>query len=512
MENLIEKLLIHHNYNNFNKKDISFQLKTHPNYPSFKSLSDTLDYFSIKNIVLQVPKDSLDDLPKYFITLINNESNLVLVSKKNDFIVTLDVSGKRKKYKAEKFKEIWSGPVIIIEEKLSNKIQLKYSKILYLISLLSVIALSVTKINSFQDFIFLFLSAIGIFISILIIREKIGYFSQSILNVCTKISSKNSCTDVIHSKGAKIYRGISLEDTSFLFFTVLFLTELFFNNNNFARLLIILSIPMVVYSIYYQGIVLKKWCVLCLIVGFISLILAFFYFYYFELLSISLSEVLLFLFIFMTISIFYFNIKNIIIKNKKLEEDLLSANKFKRNSLFLETLLKKSKKIKKKSLNENEIWIGKLNEDCYTIVAYTNPYCGFCKDAFDSYLRIINIYSNIIICFKFNTQPKDIRNLQTVICARLIEIYKSEGSEKFIEAYKNWFDERDEKKWLKLYGKPHFDDSTIALLLEHKTWSEENEINYTPATFLNDQLFPNEYNYEDLPNLINDIRYYQKNI
>ncbi len=47
MHDLIEQLLIQNNYFNFSKKDISFQLMNHPNYPTFLAITDTLTYFGL---------------------------------------------------------------------------------------------------------------------------------------------------------------------------------------------------------------------------------------------------------------------------------------------------------------------------------------------------------------------------------------------------------------------------------------------------------------------------------
>jgi len=106
MSVLLEKFLIKNHYTQFNKKDISLQLQTHPNNPSFRAMTDTLDYFGIENVAAKVPEEALDVLPNDFLTIINNsEAQLVLATKKKNLIITENENGKKTKYSLNEFKE-----------------------------------------------------------------------------------------------------------------------------------------------------------------------------------------------------------------------------------------------------------------------------------------------------------------------------------------------------------------------------------------------------------------------
>lgn len=67
---IANKYLKSANYN-IENKTFEFQLETHPDYPSIKSISDTFDYFGIENLIAKVPKEILHKLPKFFIALFN---------------------------------------------------------------------------------------------------------------------------------------------------------------------------------------------------------------------------------------------------------------------------------------------------------------------------------------------------------------------------------------------------------------------------------------------------------
>ena len=117
MSILLEKFLIKNNFTHFNKKAISLQLLTHPDNPSFRSLTDTLDYFGIENVAAHVPEEALEILPANFLTLINeNGQQLVLATKKKGWVFTENEDGKKSKFDVSEFKKRWSRNIIAIEK------------------------------------------------------------------------------------------------------------------------------------------------------------------------------------------------------------------------------------------------------------------------------------------------------------------------------------------------------------------------------------------------------------
>ena len=80
IEKIVESVLIENRIRNYDKKDLELQLQIHPNYPSFQSVTDTLDYFDIDNIAVEVPLEALDQLPKSFISLVKEENREEIVS------------------------------------------------------------------------------------------------------------------------------------------------------------------------------------------------------------------------------------------------------------------------------------------------------------------------------------------------------------------------------------------------------------------------------------------------
>src|SRR5690606_14479983 len=106
-------------------------------------------------------------------------------------------------------------------------------------------------------------AGLGLYISYLLVKEKVGYHSPSVLSVCTSLPNSN-CNDVINSKGGNITKEVSLADASLLYFLILLISYIFWQNNFAITGLLLLGIPVGVFSLYYQGVVLKKWCPLCI--------------------------------------------------------------------------------------------------------------------------------------------------------------------------------------------------------------------------------------------------------
>lgn len=511
MSLLLKKFLIKNNYTHFNDQDVSLQLLTHPDNPSFRSMTDTLDYFGIENVAANVPEEALEMLPTDFLTLINlngNGNELVLATKKNKFIEVEVEDGKKTKHTLDDFKKKWSKNIIAIEatnEKgLFGDIK-NYWPILpitFLLIFFIIIEPTIFKLLR------ILLTGVGLFISYLLVKEKIGYHSPSVLNVCTSLPNSN-CNDVINSKGGNITKNVSLADVSFLYFLVLLIANIVLDNNLVISTMLLLGLPVSLYSIYYQGLVLKKWCPLCLGIVFILCLLAtsLIWDVTLQISNIEIAVILLF----STLSFpFYFYLKELIENNKEQNQEIIALRRFKRNPEIIKKIMDDAKTIGNLFAFDDEVIIGNKNAP-KQIIAYTNPLCGFCKKAFESYVKIIEMYSDIKIIIRFNAEADNLNSPATQISSKLIEINSENGTKEFINAYISWFNNKNVVDWLQKYGQPKFENKYLLLIEQQKEWGKENEISYTPATIIIDKLFPGSYGYEDLVYVINDIIEFERN-
>lgn len=65
---------------NIDKKEFEFQIKFHPDYPSFLALVDTLSFLNIDNDAIRLPSSEIELLPERFMAFLNEENNIPRLS------------------------------------------------------------------------------------------------------------------------------------------------------------------------------------------------------------------------------------------------------------------------------------------------------------------------------------------------------------------------------------------------------------------------------------------------
>jgi len=499
--NIVEQVLIYNHISNYDKKDLDLQLKTHPNYPSFQSITDTLDYFDIQNIAVEVPKEALDQLPKSFISLVatENGAEIVAVHIKNKFVHLAHTSLKQKKYTLEAFQSIWIPKVIGLEEGLRSKFSFKQSILPYTLALIGLIGVIITVLDrswNINQIIFGILSIFGVLLSFLAVKESLGMQSETLQKFCTTVS-KTSCNDVINTASGKLFGKLNLADAGMLFFGSLLLHQLFFGFTNLLFIPVLIGIPVLLYSLYAQAFVIKKWCIICLAMGGVLIGLSSIAILNFDIKpkAMDLGNFILLSSIF---SGAYVLAKQNLTKLITITSENIKLNQFKRDPEIFKYLLSTSKHIDDTTVIKNEIILGNPNAD-FKIACLTNPMCGFCKDAFLAYTKVIKTMGEKLqIILRINTNVDQIENQDTQISLALLEIYNSDGQEAFIKAYLDWFSDRNFDKWISKYRRSVDNKSKyIEVLKKQVDWKNRMGLNYTPASIINQTLYPQKYGYKE---------------
>lgn len=130
----------------------------------------------------------------------------------------------------------------------------------------------------------------------------------------------------------------------------------------------------------------------------------------------------------------------------------------------------------------------------------------------DSYLAILkNSKVDICIRLRFLVNPKDTTSSATLVALRLHEIYKDNGEDKVMEAYRDWFRNRDVEEWFMKFGRYSESDNAFEnVLFKHWKWAVEEGFRFTPITIINGYLYPTKYNYKELSFFIKEL-YNKKN-
>lgn len=496
-----------------NFEELKFQLLSHPSYPGLHSITGVLSHFNIDHGAYEVPKDqeTLQHLPNNFITLTSNNGQFIWVTKdkrKNRFKINYG-NNKSKTVTSQEFLDQWESIVLALDTdgKVHPKKEAstKIFKWVFLISAVLIVGSFFPTDAGLSKLVHFMLSAIGILISILIVNHELGFHSVLVDKFCTT-TKFTDCQSILNSNGAMVTKFLKLSDLCLIYFVSLILlglnTSLFIGTYSSLFLISFLALPVVVYSVFYQGFVIKKWCPLCLMV--VSVLLAQSTVSIFTMNriltdGIALKGLLAIFLVFICITSFWILAKPYLLEWFDLKKQKIEYHRFRRNFDLFRALLLKEKPTNTalESKVENEIMLG--NRKAFlNIVVVTNPSCYYCSSAHGEIEKILEKNANdISVTIRFCALKK--KDGSYLVAERLLEMHNGEFppdqfKESLREAYRT---NMEIEKWLLKWGKPS-SKSYRSVLSEQEKWCSTNGINFTPAILINGRLYPKEYKRTDL--------------
>jgi len=507
-------------------EEFEMQIKSHPSYPSLHAITGVLSHFNIENTAIKVPvnMDTLAQLPTCFLAQIKNTDgeHIVLVINKGLNYKLIFNSKENTQVSTETFLEQFTGILVAVEKDENNtsiSSSNNHRNTLAIISFLVFVALFfINKPSLFETFYFI-LSTIGIGASYLIIQHDLGIDSKIVNTICSQESKTTNCNAVLNSKGATLFKSLKLSDISFIYFIALTLISAFFSivNLDFDLLfqISLLSAPIIAYSIYYQAVIVKNWCTLCLaIVTVLAFQASLIFFVESFKLIVSVLSVLLIAFSFLSTASLWLLIASKLKKEQELKTLKIEATKFKRNFEIFKTLLEKSETINTIIPNTNEIILGNKNAPL-NIIVVTNPFCGHCKGVHNLVESLLkNHHNDLNVTVRFNINTSDLESDGVLVSSRLLELFHTEGELKCLEAMHDIYNNADAKSWLTKWGKCNNTNNYKTVLEIEYNWCLDNNINFTPEILINGRAYPKPYDRNDLAFFIEDLQeyYYEKTI
>lgn len=337
--------------------------------------------------------------------------------------------------------------------------------------------------------------------------------SSTIVNsICSQESKTTNCNAVLNSKGAQLFNAIKLRDVCIIYFSAIsvswFLLLLSKTGYSIVFGFSILAIPAIIYSIYYQAVITKAWCILCLTVVVIlvsQVMLALFAgLPQMDFSKLHLSSLIILVSI-VSISAFWLFIASKLEKEKNYNILKIEATKFKRNYSIFKNLLYEHKPIDTRVTNASEIVFGNKKSSLKLLVI-TNPFCGFCKDVHLLVENLLRKYSDqisITIRFNINTQNSESELVRTT--SRLLEIYNMEEEQTCLKAMHDIYVKKDFQEWIKLFGDCENPLQYQEVLSKEREWCLKNQINFTPELLINGVVYPKVYKKEDLWYFIDEL-------
>jgi len=492
------------------------KLLTHPEPESLLSISDTLAEYKVDSLALQIGEDKLDQLPLPCIVQLKGDRHpffSCLSSVDKGDIEYLDSTGRTTKILRNEFLTKWTGVTLLVE-KVENSAEpgyqvrrrevLFYRSLLFLLGLVGLVWLIVNLVNhagilpsSIGTWSLMALKIAGLAIATILLWTEIDKDNSAITKFCTGGKSVD-CNSVLDSFS---FGGIvSLSNLAFAyFFSSIFLLVFTSFSQGSMQLLSYLSyssLLIVPISLFYQGVKIKKWCMLCLwISGILLLEFAANQFLLRGLDPPGIKELSIFSFLFLASVLAWLTLKPYLIARTDLYGVKSKLAKVLSNKELFDYFLNSSRRI---SSNPEGLGIFLKSQNAkYHVLKVCNPYCGPCART-HPLLEQLYEAGNIDLQILFLSGGGDETRIQTV---KHLMAVSSKGDQDYTRgALDDWYlpEQKDYDVFAARYpmnGELAKQESMIKAM---ENWAEREQITHTPTIFINGYELPSSYEVEDL--------------
>ena len=499
-------------------------LHAHPYFPTLKSVCDALKKWGIEHYPLKLDNNEIRELELPFIAHLNiSGGQLAFVERigkeKVEYFIK---NGKKQTEDFNEFAKKLSGAVILIEpnQKIyesnyrpdtQNKI---IERMLLPAGILAILLVSLLIFSSIFNSIFykqlvfielLVIAIFGITASVFLVLHEFKIHTSVGDKLCG-FSSKTDCDSVLSSNATKLFGNINWADAGLIYFVGVFIFLLgsaSISSLSLLAILSVLSLPYPVYSIYYQGIKLKKWCPFCLLVQLLLIGEFVVMLPVFKNLSFSGFD-------FLRLATAFFVPSCIWILYKTLREKVMwggqqqySLLTLKRNPDIFRSLLTNGG-YAEFDINSKSLVLGDYDAPV-TITAFLSLYCNPCAGAFEKLKALIETCSEVRLNAIFSVyNDEETQKLINTIYYR----YSTKGAVDILVYLNNWYTSSQQLRKTLYENEIIPEEYNVALKVAETTKSLFNEFKIagTPTVFVNGFKFPNQYDYSDLEYFIDDIK------
>ena len=269
------------------RRTIEQTIHTHPDFPSIRCLSDALDEWRVKHVVMKLTIENLKDLGVPVLAQLKNEE-YVWVSRttENDAYVE-NVSNRAKKIGLDRFEKEFSGVVLAIEDttesgepdfRKKRRLEMKDKCFSYAFAGGFILLLSLLTFFSWlhddilpllPKLLLVFVNATGCYISYILIRQEKNQSGRLIQKFCTA-GSHIDCNKVTQSPYSKFFGLISLAEAGMAcFVSVILWIALAPISSDWCMPLwwcFVATLPLTVWSLFTQAFLIRKWCLFCCVI------------------------------------------------------------------------------------------------------------------------------------------------------------------------------------------------------------------------------------------------------
>ena len=451
---------------------------------SMRDISDALDSLHVSNAAYQLPKEYLDELEAPCIVIMNdNDSPFCLIEKIEETHITLSHS-QRLRVSKQQFLQKWTGTVLV-GEVTESTIQEKNCKLkdiamwiqrhqLLLAGIIAILLILYSTKRNYSTGISLYLVTLctGLLISSAILYKETA--NSRFLHRFCHIGKTIDCNEVLHSKGSHII-GMGLGELSLLYFSALLLFTLICPHEFYCISIIcsIIAIGFTLYSVIYQLFIIRKGCMLCMLINLIvwsSCVILYIQKGQFNK-EFSLSAMLSFTAIACICLTGWLQIKAL---------NLLNPDNFQK-LLFAETQIG--------AMVNKEIALHNQISSTTQLMIVTNPNCKNCARI---HSHIKEIASNVSISLVLLTFPKD--GIGEKVAKTIIAAYRTDGWEKAITALEEWY--KNHK--IKGIDKYAITAEEQRIWKQQQIYCSQQHISQTPSMIIDGYYVPEFYQLKEL--------------
>jgi uncharacterized membrane protein len=525
MFNIIFGLLIKLNIK-ISKQSLLDSLNSQPYKNSLDAIREILIDFNISSKSYNdVTFELLNKLPLPLIAQIKDKKEeFVVIESMDDIVIFSNGVNKKIKISVEKFRKLFTGIILLPffddnsedffyhENKEKEKSERFKNMMISILTgcfyLLFFIAVCYFHATNVVTVLFLsILKSLGLYITWKIVKVEMNKSDSLIQKIC----AEGNCDKVIRSKAAHPISWISMGDLGVIYFSGGLLSiVLGVSLNNTDALLTpliiinILTLPFSLFSVFYQKLIVKTWCPLCLSVmgifwiEFVCLIIVL------DVFSLQISSFLLIFEIFTVCTIGWFLIKHIFQRNEENNNVKEFVSFVKKDVDLFKGILSQ---LPDRSFNEteNRLVIGSSSAK-YGIRLILSPSCYSCANLYKLAKRFISRFPDMLyVEIFFKSSQNEVWGNKVI--EWLFSILESNGNACALDCYEYWQNMTDKnisffEKYVTEKGY-YFIHDAIEKRINQNVWLEkELNITFAPRICFNNKVLPNYYIFIDVINLI----------
>ncbi len=501
------------------RRTVKEWLWQHPDFPSLASLSDLLTFVNVSHLATRLPAGQLAEIPLPALVEIRADQTTIFAPLRRVSADMVEWFHTGKGWQTEtltSFLTRWTGVALLVDpDDTSGEVNYGKSRRtewmesslfpfmgLGIVFCLYLFLASVWPVTSKLWVGLWLIKLAGFIVSSLLVAYSLNANNPLLQKLCT-LGKQTSCRDILQSDAAKLLSWLSWSDVGLLYFAGVFVAlslAMFTGNASAVTGLValnIIALPYTVWSVWYQVVVARQFCVLCLTVQ----VLLWAEFATGRLIDPSFSGLIigagLLTAAFTGVVIVWGFVRLLLNQSTKVAplERALRRTKF--SASFLQTTLAGQSRMPDYLQGMNVLTLGNPTaENVLTVV--TNPLCVACQDTHRQTAMLLTTQADlrcaVVFAASLKTADKD-----NVIAQRLLGL-PADHSEK---ALHEWFRQPGQSvaPWSRRIKAGEPTDETARQLILHTNWCVRARVHSTPVLYLNGILLPDVYSIADVPQL-----------